>query len=70
MFKDVDRTIIYYGVYDTDTEVFDETDILCTVRKKFFETRSTQKGRGNIKTAEVCIITATSWKQVSVCVTG
>ena len=52
MFKDVDRTIIYYGVYDTDTEVFDETDILCTVRKKFFETRSTQKGRGNIKTAE------------------
>ena len=52
MFKDIDRTIIYYGVYDTDTEVFDESDILCSVRKKFFETRSPQKGRGNIKTAE------------------
>ena len=26
MFKDIDRTIIYYGVYDTDTEVFDESD--------------------------------------------
>ena len=52
MFKDIDKTIIYYGVYSTDTENFDEDDILCNARKKFFETGVTQKGRGNIKTPD------------------
>ena len=52
MFKDIDKNIIYYGVYGTDSENFDENDILCNVRKKFFETGVSQKGRGNVKTAD------------------
>ena len=52
MFKDIDKSIIYYGVYGTDSESFDENDILCNARKKFFETGLPQKGRGNVKTPD------------------
>ena len=51
MFKDIDKTIIYYGVYSTDSENINENDILCSARKKFFESScTTQKARGNVKT--------------------
>ncbi len=52
MFKDIDKTIIYYGVYGTDSEEINQADILCTARKKFFESSCIpQKARGNVKTS-------------------
>ncbi len=49
MTADINKNIIYYGVYDTEREILDKNDILCAVRKRFFSTGSKQKGRGNIK---------------------
>lgn len=52
MASDINKNIIYYGVYDTEREALDKNDILCAVRKRFFSTGSKQTGRGNIKTEE------------------
>lgn len=37
--------MIYYGVYHTAAELADEGDVLCSVRKKYFETGAKQKNR-------------------------
>lgn len=40
-----DKELIYYGIYNTELEVQDGGDILCTVRKRYFETGKRQKNR-------------------------
>ncbi len=49
MFQKIDKNLIYYGVYDTPSESWDGSDILCSARKRFFETGKKQKNRGNLK---------------------
>ena len=42
--QNADRELIYYGIYHTEMEVPDG-DLLCEVRKKYFETGKKQKNR-------------------------
>ncbi len=50
IFQNLDKNLIYYGVYGAESESWDGSDILSAVRKRFFETGAKQKGRGNLKT--------------------
>ena len=40
-----EKDLIYYGVYNTEVETQDGSDVLCTVRKTYFETGHHQKNR-------------------------
>ncbi len=48
--QEVDKNIVYYGVYSTEVEARDGSDILCTARKKYFETGKKQHARSVLKT--------------------
>ncbi len=50
LLQNVDKNLIYYGVYSTDSELCDGSDILCSARKKYFETGVTQHSRSTLKT--------------------
>lgn len=45
LIQKADKNMIYYGIYHTSAELADEGDILCSVRKKYFETGQRQKNR-------------------------
>lgn len=45
LIRKADKNMIYYGVYHTAAELADEGDVLCSVRKKYFETGMRQKNR-------------------------
>lgn len=45
LIQKADKDLIYYGVYYTSVDLADEGDVLCAVRKKFFETGLRQKNR-------------------------
>ena len=50
LLRNIDKNIVYYGVYSTESENCDGSDILCTARKKYFETKKQQHGRNILKT--------------------
>ncbi len=50
LLQNVDKNLIYYGIYSTDSEIRDGSDILCTARKKYFETGTKQRDRSTLKT--------------------
>lgn len=37
LIQNADKEMIYYGVYNTQAEIADQGDVLCTVRKNYFE---------------------------------
>ena len=45
LIRKADKNMIYYGVYHTAAELADEGDVLCSIRKKYFETGIKQKNR-------------------------
>ncbi len=51
MMRTVEKNIIYYGVYSTDTDTWDDGDALCAARKKYFETGKKQKYRNTVKSS-------------------
>ncbi len=40
-----DKNLIYYGVYNTEVEIQDGSDVLCSVRKNYFESGKHQRNR-------------------------
>ena len=50
IFQEIDKELVYYGVYYTPVELWDGKDIICLARKRYFETGSRQKKRSTVKT--------------------
>ncbi len=50
LFQDIEKNLVYYGVYSTDSEMRDGSDILCKARKKYFETGTKQRDKSTLKT--------------------
>lgn len=49
--KKADKELVYYSIYHTGLESQDGADLLCDVRKRFFETGKRQKNRSNCNIA-------------------
>ena len=47
LIQNADKDLIYYGVYNTEAELLDGSDLLCAVRKSFFESGKRQKNRSS-----------------------
>ncbi len=45
MVQKADKELIFYGIYETSLELQDGTDLLCNVRRKYFESGKKQKDR-------------------------
>ncbi len=50
IFEEIKNDMIFYGVYSTSQDMWDGSDVLCSARKRFFETDTKQKKRSTIKT--------------------
>ncbi len=50
--KTLDKNIIFYSIYNTESEVQDESDVLYKVRRSFFESGRRMKNRDTIKTVD------------------
>ena len=50
IFEEIKNDMIFYGVYSTSEDMWDGSDVLCSARKRFFETDTKQKKRSTIKT--------------------
>lgn len=50
LFRNINKNIVFYAVYNTEVEIQDDSDVLCEVRKKFFETGTRLKNRNTLKT--------------------
>lgn len=53
-----DKNLIYYGIYNTEVEIQDGSDVLCTVRKSYFESGRFQKNRTSFNVSGVVYKTA------------
>lgn len=50
LFQDIDKELVFYGIYNTTVDMWDGKDIICLARKRFFETGTPQKKRSTVKT--------------------
>lgn len=50
IFQSIDKEPEYYGVYCTAADSYDGRDMICLVRKRYFETGTRQKKRSTVKT--------------------
>lgn len=53
LIQSADKNLIYYGIYNTEVEIQDGSDVLCTVRKNYFESGRFQKNRTSLNIAGV-----------------
>lgn len=51
LIQKAEKDLIYYGVYNTRAELIDDGDVLCSVRKNFFESGKRQKNRSTFNIA-------------------
>ena len=49
MVQDIKKDIVYYGVYSSPDDPWNGSDVLCTGRKRFFETGAKQKKRSTVR---------------------
>lgn len=49
LIQEVHKDIIYYGIYHTEVESQDGSDILCSIRKRFFEKNQKLKNKSTLK---------------------
>ena len=49
MTHNINKELIIYGVYSTMYDMWNGSDVLCSARKRFFETGAAQKKRSSIK---------------------
>ncbi len=47
LIQNADIGLVYYGVYNTNAELIDSSDMLCKVRRNYFESGRRQKNRYN-----------------------
>ena len=50
LFQDIDKELVFYGIYNTSVDMWDGKDVICLARKRFFETGTAQKKRSTVKT--------------------
>ena len=49
MMHSIKKDMIFYGVYSTTFDMWNGSDVLCSARKRYFETGARQKKRSSIK---------------------
>lgn len=49
MTHNINKDIIFYGVYSTTFDMWNGSDVLCSARKRFFETGEKQRKRSTVK---------------------
>ncbi len=53
MTQNIKKDLIYYGVYSTSEDMWNGSDVLCSARKRFFESGTKQKKRSSIKSENI-----------------
>ena len=56
--QNADKNLIFYGVYNTEVEIQDGSDVLCAVRRNYFESGRHQKNRTSLSVGGVVYKTA------------